>query len=293
MSTLLPEPPERRGRVEGHLDPPIVSRSLDRGPEIVLLGIEEVEPLRWAGAEELGFGRPCEGHEVIFVPALDQRCLTALDEPLQPVVADGLQHQEAGLAIRRSESLQEALVDERAQGVEHVETKLAIRVADRQRAVGRAAADEHGEPSEEGALLCVQQVVAPRDGPAQGALSLGDIAGAARQERQASVEPGEDCRRIEELGAGRSQFDREREAIEADADGRDRRCVLRVELEVGANGSRALDEERDRIEPGERLGWRHVARAGDAQRRDRILLLAPEVKDLAARRQDGQVGRGS
>ena len=176
--------------------------------------------------------------------------------------------------------------------VEHVETKLAVRVADRQRAVDGAAADEDGEPSEERALRRVQQVVAPGDGPAQGALSLGDIAGAARQERQAPVEPGEDRHRIEELAAGRSQLDREREAVEADADGGDRRCVLRVELEVGAHGTRSLDEQRDGIVPGERFGWRQVARVRDAQRRDRILLLAPEVKDLAARRQDGQVGRG-
>ncbi len=138
----------------------------------------------------------------------------------------------------------------------------------------------------------VQQVVTPRDGPAQGALSLGDIAGAARQERQAPVEPGEDRRRIEELDPGRGQLDGEGEAVEADADGGDRRRVPSIKLEVGAHGTRALDEERDRIEPGERLEWRQVARVGDAQRRDRILLLAPEVKDLAARRKDGQAGRG-
>ena len=51
VPALLPEPPERRGRVEGHLDPAIVGRSLDRRPQVVLLGIEAVEPLRRAGAE--------------------------------------------------------------------------------------------------------------------------------------------------------------------------------------------------------------------------------------------------
>jgi hypothetical protein len=57
VSTLLPEPPERRGRVEGDLDAAVVSRSLDRCPYLVLLGFEAVEPLRRVGAEELGLGR--------------------------------------------------------------------------------------------------------------------------------------------------------------------------------------------------------------------------------------------
>ena len=127
---------------------------------------------------------------VVLVSASDRLGVRALGQTLEAVLADRLQHLEARLAVERSNLPQEALVDERSQRVEHVDAQLAVRIADGDGAVDRAAADEDGEPAEERAFRRVEQVMAPGDRPAKRALSLGNVAGSARQERAGSSRAG-------------------------------------------------------------------------------------------------------
>ena len=53
----------------------------------------------------------------------------------------------------------------------------------------RAAAGEDGEAGEEALLLGAEQVVRPVDRGTQGALPLGQVAGAAGEEREPLLEP--------------------------------------------------------------------------------------------------------
>ena len=102
-------------------------------------------------------------------------------------LADRLEHREPLAA-----AAQQAVVDERRERLEHVVA------ADRLRGVEREAAGEDREPREEPARVVVEQVDAPLDRRAQRALALGDVARAARQQRQPLLEPREDRGRARE-----------------------------------------------------------------------------------------------
>ena len=80
---------------------------------------------------------------------------------------------------------EEALVDEGLEGVE-------VGVADVFGCFEGAAAAEDGEAGEEALLVVGEEVVAPFDRGAQGALSLGQVSGAAGEERQSLFEAFED-----------------------------------------------------------------------------------------------------
>ena len=107
------------------------------------------------------------------------------------------------------------------------------------------------EPPEEDALGWIQQVVAPIDGSAERPLSLGEIARGAGQERQASLQTAEDRLRVEQLDPGSGQLDGQGQAIQPRADAGDRRRAEVVDLEVGAHGLCASDEERHRVVLGQ------------------------------------------
>ena len=134
--------------------------------------------------------------------------------------------------------------------------------------------------------------MAPGDRAAQGLLALWKIAGAARQQPEAVLEPAEHRLRGEDADAGRGQLDGKRQPVEPHADLCDRRRVLVRHVEVGLHGARALDEERHGLELRELREWRQVGRIREAERRYRVLLLAGDVQDAAAARHDGQVRAG-
>ena len=106
------------------------------------------------------------------------------------ILPDRLQHREARLAVRAVLLPQQALVDQRRDAVEDVQAEVAIRVADRLGRLERAASDEDREATEEALLLIVEQVVAPGDRVAERPLTLGQVAGAAGQQRQAGAPGG-------------------------------------------------------------------------------------------------------
>src|SRR5207302_3477454 len=89
---------------------------------------------------------------------------------------------------------------------------------DRLGGVHGAAASEDGEPAEERLFGGREQVVAPRDGAAQGLLPLGQVARAASQQRQPAGEAREQRLGRQEAGAGGGQLDRQRQPVELGAD---------------------------------------------------------------------------
>jgi len=63
--------------------------------------------------------------------------------------------------------------------------------------VVRECAGEGAQPGEEDAELRAKQVVAPLDGRAKGSLAFRRVAWTCRQDREALVEPSEECGGVE------------------------------------------------------------------------------------------------
>ena len=130
----------------------------------------------------------------------------------------------------------------------------------------RAAATEDGKPPKQRLLVVGEEVVAPLDRRAQGVLARLDIA-AALEQVEALPEPFEDLRHREDARARCGQLERERQLVEAAAQLADRL----VGREPGA-----IAEQLNRLGLGERL--------------HRVVDLAADAQQLAARDEQLQVG---
>ena len=121
------------------------------------------------------------------------------------------------------------------------------------------ASGEDAQACEHRLLLRVEQVEAPVERRAQRLLALGPVARAAAEELEPLPEAREQRLRRQQLDAGRGELDRERQPVEPHAELRDRRRVLVRHGEARRDGPRALEEERHRLVPRERLERRQRA----------------------------------
>ena len=90
-------------------------RPRERGPNVVVLHVEPLEPDHLVRAQELGLGRLDEREEALRVAAPPLLKLTLLLQLLERELADRLQQTEARLAVGPVALADEALVDERGQ----------------------------------------------------------------------------------------------------------------------------------------------------------------------------------
>ena len=135
---------------------------------------------------------------------------------LQPILAHRLQHAEARLALDSLLLAQQTLVDQRGHAGEDIERP--IRTRHRLRRLDRAAAGKDRQPAEEDLLLRGEQIVAPGDGIAHRLLACRQGAGAARQERQALLQPLQQGLRREDFDPRGGQLDGQRQPVEPGAD---------------------------------------------------------------------------
>src|SRR5262249_12467415 len=146
------------------------------------------------------------------------------------VLANRLQHPEAGLAVGVRAPDEKTLLEQRIEPVED-RSGAAVMAANALGRFGPTAADEHGQPPEQPLLLLREQTVAPVDRVPQRPLALVDVARSAGQQRQPLVETAKERDGGERPLPGRRELDRERQTVEPDADLDDRRRVPVVELE--------------------------------------------------------------
>src|SRR5581483_11327548 len=106
------------------------------------------------------------------------------------------------------------------------------------------AAGEDGQAAEQGALVVVQQVMAPPDHCPQGTVAL-IPAPAAGQQPRGVVERGEQPGGTQRGTPCRGELDGQRHAVQPCADFGDDR---RVGGEGGVGGQRAVGEQRDGVE---------------------------------------------
>ena len=260
----------------------MVRRPADCGPQVVPFPLQPVQPRTLLGTEELRLGLLHEAGEELAMAKRDDGGVRSRREPLATVFPDRLEHPEPGLAGRGFVDPQQALVDERRQALEEVEPELRAgshtAVAD----FRLEPADEDRDPREERLLDRVEEVVAPVDRAAQRLLAGRQVARPAGQDREALPQPREEGLRREQLDPGGCQLDREREPIEARAQLGHRGRVLVRHREVVARSSGTLDEERDGVVLGEVLRGGQVPRVRHRERRHGVLVLAPDVENLAA-----------
>jgi hypothetical protein len=171
-----PELAQRAGQPEGALAVPGLVEPRERRAQVVAVGLEAVVqsglgfvdpgrrlPLREGEAP----GRVSRPHRVL---------LAVFREPLQAELADRLQHRVTRFSSRSVLLAQQAVVGEGGDPVEDVRPDVANDRLDR---IQGEAADEDGEPSEQGLLPGVEEVVGPGDGVAHRPLPGRQVAPAA------------------------------------------------------------------------------------------------------------------
>ncbi len=140
----------------------------------------------------------------------------------------------------------EVLVDQPAHHVEHGHGfDVAERRRDSLRSLHREDPGEDAEAAEHDLLALVQPVVAPFHRRGQRLLAGEDGAGASCEEMEAIVELEGDSLNGHLAATSRRQLQRERDAVEAMADLRDRRGVRIVDHERRAGAAGAVDEQPD------------------------------------------------
>ena len=131
---------------------------------------------------------------------------------LQPVLADRFEHGVARLPARACLLLQEARVDQRGNPLQDVDPH---RAGNGLGGLHGEATNEDGERVEEDLLRCGEQAIAPGDGIAHRLLPSGQVTPATGEQRQPRLQPRQQRCRREHLDPGGSQFDGERQAIQA------------------------------------------------------------------------------
>ena len=129
-----------------------------------MLGLERRPPSRLARYIQVRHGSLDEAEVVRRMRSPPSWPPSSCDEQLTRVLVDRLEHAEA-LAV----GAYEALVDERAESVEISAAHVLHRLE-------RAAADEHGEPTEERFLVVVEELDTPIDRVAQRSMPDGRVA---------------------------------------------------------------------------------------------------------------------
>ena len=208
------------------------------------------------------------------------QCTLALVQPGQTVIACGIEQpiaHPAGASLRDDQRFAHQIGQHRQHPWRPLQQPP--------RACGIEPAAKQRQPIEHVAPLVREQVVAPVQRRAQGAVARQGRAPALGQQRKAVIERGGDRRQIERIAARRRQLDRQRQAIELAADRRNQRERGDIARDRHADRPRPLDEQVDRrdIEGLERIAL------GQGQGREAMNPFAGGAQRLAAGDEDMQV----
>ena len=197
------------------------------GAQVVMLGLQPVQgrQVRRARAAQLlvrPFGDP---GVVLGVAAPGVVQVPGPLQPLERVLADRLQHADAGLAVGAVGHRDQADVQQpggQIQGIgpDPLGVRAVLWRGDRGQRVQVAAPGEHPGAAERLGQVGGQQVVAPGDGVPQGLLPrrLPDVGGG---QVDAAAQAGQQGPGGQQPDPGRGQLDGQRQPVQALADGRD------------------------------------------------------------------------
>ncbi len=268
--------------------------------QVALLGVEPGQERDLTVRPQQGLGMLGEFDVAAQVGGGRAVLLAGLGEPLGGVRTDGLQQPVADRAGLPAGGAEQGLVEQGLveQGGEQVLDRGRVGRgavgpvlgADQVRVGEGGAAGEHGEAAQQHAFVLGEQLPAPVDHGAQGAVPVEGRAGAAVEQPEPVVQPVRDLTGGQGAQPGRGQFEGQRQAVELAADPDHRVDGVVVHGEAGAGRGGALREERDggvRERP-----LRSVAGCGHGERRDRPERLAGDAERLAAGGEHGEPGCG-
>lgn len=209
------------------------------------------------------------------VPRPGRVALATLLEMHQRELAHGLQEGEARFAapIRHHE----AVIDEHPHHVEH---RRRPRIGERAHRLGRgecAAAREDGEPPEHRPRCVREEVVAPCERRAQGAVPFRQIVGSVGEEGKPQFEARQQIHGQENCGPRGGQFDGQGQPVQSTADGGDRDRLGPVQREVRYGSPGARDEQGRRGIGGERFFVGDGGEVRDGEGRHGIAMLAAQA----------------
>ena len=217
--------------------------------------------------------------------------LAALGQPLGGEFAHRLQHPEPRLVARTFFRPQQAVLAQPLHQPHDVQP--ATRIDHRLGGFQREPARKGRQPPEHGLFLGVEQVMAPGDRVAQGALPRRSVAGPSRQERQALLQPGQERFGGKQADPRRRKLDRQWETVETPANLGHRGGARVVHHEAWPYCLRPFDEEADGGVGGELLGGGRGRRSpGQCQGRYRPLAFSAQPERRPAGGEHGQARTG-
>src|SRR5207248_8212048 len=139
-------------------------RPIERRTEIVVIGVQAVEPRFALAAEEIRLSLLGECQEGLQVPGFDRGHLPGRIQPLRGKLTDRLQHQEARF-LELGKASNQALVSQLVEPVHDIAADVLRRTANRLDLLDAGAASEDREAFEEPSRARLEQVIAPLDRP--------------------------------------------------------------------------------------------------------------------------------
>jgi len=192
----------------------VFQEQLKREAQIVVFKLELIEPTCLIRSPQLGTDRQGD----LAVPGgMSDAGLTVIADGFEPfgrISADRLQQIEPGLTALFLADDQAVIEQRRVQ----LECGRLIYIGHRGRGFQRPSAPEHRQLPEHGLLVPAEQVIAPGERVLQRLLPLWQIASAAGENGQGTVEPGQQRRRRQEISSRRCQLDGQGEAVQTLAD---------------------------------------------------------------------------
>ncbi len=290
----LPEPPEarRQAQLRAGTVRILVAPPQRRAQVVVVLG-KASQPRGMLGTREES--RPClldQRHEPIAMAPVDLGGFAGLDQAFLRIVANGFEHAIPGLG-RPFLGHEQRLVDKASQQVDHLVLLHGTAGRDGLGRLEGERASEGREPRKEGLLGLAEHVEAPVHGGAQRAVPGQRRAAAAGQQAEPIVQPRRDLVWRQGSDPRCRELDRQRDAVQSQADLPDRVGVLLGEGKSREHRAAAVDEELHGIARGqslERLRRSGSARFGQRHRRHGHQALAGHAERLAAGCHDAQVG---
>jgi hypothetical protein len=174
--------------------------------------------------------------------------------------------------------------DEVRQEVDHGEFVDRLVGSDERSGLEREASGENRETVEHGSLALGEQFVAPVERGAQRLLARKRRSAPSREQLEAVLQAEVDLVDRQRMRTPGGQFERQRDAVQASADRRDRRRLPLGDDKARLEQADALDQHLHRF--GRRQRLEIGIRRGQRQRRHDVDLLAGNLQRLATARQD-------
>jgi hypothetical protein len=226
------------------------------------------------------------------VGAFEQLPLAHLMQPLAGILAHRLEQLVAGRATLAVDA-HERLFDQAAEQLEDRAGSERLTAAYLLGGLEAEAAGEDGEPPEQHALVGAEQLVAPVERGRERPLPRKRRAAARAEHAERVAQPLQYLFRREHADPCRRQLERERHAVEPDAELGHRAGVAHVDLEAGRSVRSPFGKQPHRPQAHEIGGRRQPLEVRQRERRDAPRDLALDPERLTARREQHHPGAGA